>query len=175
MEVDEVYLGGKEKNKHAKKKIRGGRGSVGKAIVLGALDRNSNTVQATVVQHNDAETLQEFVYAHTDPEAVVYTDEFTGYASLRRKHETVAHSDGEYVRGAVSTNGIESFWALLRRGYTGTYHHMSRKHLQRYVNEFTGRRAVRWLNTAEQMAHLVRRMAGKRLPYQDLIAPAIIN
>ena len=76
----------------------------------------------------------------------------------------------EYVRGQAHTNGMESFWSMLKRGYEGTYHHMSEKHLGRYVNEFSGRHNTRPLDTADQMASMVRGMEGKRLRYQDLVA-----
>lgn len=82
----------------------------------------------------------------------------------------VKHSVKEYVNGQAHTNGIESFWALLKRGYHGTYHHMSAKHLDRYVNEFAGRYNHRPLDTIDQMASVSRRMVGKRLRYRDLIA-----
>ena len=78
------------------------------------------------------------------------------------------HSVGEYVNGMAHTNGIESFWALLKRGYHGTYHHMSEKHLQRYVNEFSGRHGVRAQDTIDQMSDVVVGMVGKRLRYADL-------
>ena len=80
------------------------------------------------------------------------------------------HSVSEYVNGQAHTNGIESFWAMLKRGYHGVYHKMSVKHLNRYVNEFTGRHNVRPLDTMKQMEEVVRGMEGKRLRYVDLIA-----
>ena len=86
------------------------------------------------------------------------------------KHEAVKHSVGEYVDGMAHTNGIESFWALLKRGYHGTYHHMSEKHLGRYVNEFAGRHNERSRDTLDQMQLIVDGMVGKRLRYKELIA-----
>ena len=86
------------------------------------------------------------------------------------EHGTVKHSIGEYVNGMAHTNGIESFWALLKRGYHGTYHHMSEKHLNRYVTEFAGRHNVRPADTVDQMQAMARNMAGRRLRYADLIA-----
>jgi hypothetical protein len=102
--------------------------------------------------------------------ATVYTDEAAAYRRLNRPHETVSHSVGEYVRDMASTNGIESFWAMLKRGYTGVYHWMSAKHLHRYVTEFSGRHNQRPLDTIDQMAAMVRNSIGKRLRYADLIA-----
>lgn len=85
-------------------------------------------------------------------------------------HEAVKHSAGEYVREQVHTNGIESFWAMMKRGIVGVYHHVSKKHLHRYVNEFTGRHNIRGLDTLEQMSAIARMMSNKRLRYADLIA-----
>ena len=96
--------------------------------------------------------------------STVYTDEHPGYRGMPNvKHETIRHSAREYVRDQIHTNGIESFWSLLKRGYVGTYHHMSVKHLDRYVNEFAGRHNDRPSDTETQMQHIARDMSGKRL------------
>ena len=101
----------------------------------------------------------------------VYTDESLAYRGLRRHHKAVKHSGGEYVRAQASTNGMESFWAALKRGHDGVYHWMSAKHLHRYVTEFEGRHNVRPLDTADQMATMAARTVGKHLPYEVLIGP----
>ena len=114
-------------------------------------------------------TLSNFVAAQAAPDAMVYTDDSKSYSGLPH-HESVVHSRGEYVRDDVHTNGIESFWSLFKRGYHGTFHHLSEKHLDRYVREFTGRNNIRDLDTIDQMAALVRGMVGKRLRYRELVA-----
>ncbi|MCY4575502.1 MAG: IS1595 family transposase [Chloroflexi bacterium] len=168
VEVDETAIGGLEKNKHANKKTRQGRGTVGKTIVVGVLDRPTNQVVAGTVAEADARTLQGKVLDATDTTAQVYTDDAGAYRGIARKHEAVSHSTGEYVREQAHTNGIESFWALLDRGIMGTFHHVSPKHLDRYVTEFAGRHNQRPLDTVSQMERVAGGMVGERLRYRDL-------
>ena len=154
VEVDETYMGGKRANmSNAKRKelANTGRGAVGKFAVVGAKDRTTKQVRAQVVENTDKPTLQGFVTVHAAPDATVYTDEASAYEGLPMPHEAVKHSVKEFVRGQVHTNGMESFWSMMKRGYVGVYHKMSPKHLNRYVTEFQGRHNDRESDTLDQM------------------------
>ncbi len=171
VEIDETFVGGKARNMHAykRKQVIKGRGPVGKTAVVGAKDRATNRVSAAVVKNVDQPTLQGFVAENVKPGAKVYTDDHGGYVGLPN-HETVRHSVAEYVNGMAHTNGIESFWSMLKRGHKGVYHKMSPKHLHRYINEFAGRHNQRESDTIDQMAAVARGLGGKRLQYKDLTA-----
>ena len=169
VEADETYIGGKETNKHESHKLKLGRGTIGKTPVTGVKDRGTKEVRVQVTQPVNRATIQEFVEEHVSPDATLYTDESSAYDGLPN-HETVKHSVGEYVNEQAHTNGMESFWALLKRGYYGTYHKMSDKHLTRYIGEFAGRHNARPVDTIEQMTIMERGMMGKRLTFQELVA-----
>ena len=170
IEVDETYMGGKRKNmSKAKRAQLEGRGAVGKTAVLGAKDRTTNRVSARVVAETDKATLQGFVAQQAMPEATVYTDEHASYQGMPFHHETVKHSVAEYVRDQAHTNGVESFWSMLKRAHTGTFHKLSPKHLDRYVSEFAGKHNIREEDTLAQMVAVTAGLIGKRLMYRQLI------
>ena len=174
VEVDETYVGGIEGNKHEHKKLHAGRGPVGKTPVIGLRERGGKTIAKPVAALN-AEGLQGAIFQHVEYGSTVHTDEAGAYVDLGTlfyKHEAVNHGAGEYARGDVTVNGIESVWAVLKRGLIGVYHHVSPKHLGRYCGEFTFR-----LNdgdvkrqTMDRLNSLIAMTAGRRLTYAELIA-----
>ena len=173
VEVDETYFGGRRRNMSnttRKALAATGRGAVGKTAVVGVKDRATKHVAATVVTATDAATLQGFVREHTAPGATVYTDDAPAYESLPFNHATVKHSLSEYVKGDIHTNGIESLWSMLKRAHKGTFHKLSPKHLDRYVQEFAGKHNLREHDTIDQLTALSGGMDGKRLRYRTLIA-----
>ncbi len=171
VEVDETYMGGRRANmSKGKRSTLEGRGAVGKTAVVGAKDRATKAVAARVVPDTKADTLQGFVAEHVAPDATIYTDEASAYERLPFDHETVKHSLEEYVRGDVHTNGIESVWSMLKRAHERTFHKMSPKHLERYIQEFAARHNLRDEDTINIMAAVATGMNGKRLRYTDLIA-----
>ena len=145
VEADETYIAGQAKPecRPSGGAPRKGRGTAGKFVVAGVLDRTTNQVSAAAVPNIKTLTLTKFVHDRTTDDAQVYTDELMSYNALRRKRGIVEHGAHQYVDGDAHTNSIESFWATIKRAYKGTFHSMSEKHLNRYVTEFAGRHNFR--------------------------------
>ncbi len=173
VEVDETYMGGRQANMpKAKRKELARGGTAHMTAVIGIKDRESNEVRAEVVADTTKPTLQGFVREHAEPGAAVYTDEHRSYIGLGADydHGTVNHRVGEYVDGMIHTNGMESFWSMLKRAHKGTFHKLSPKHLHRYVDEFAGKHNIRDSGTLAQMRDTVARLVGRRLLLRHLVA-----
>jgi transposase-like protein len=178
IEVDECFVGGLEKNKHAHKKLNAGRGSVGKVAVLGIRERGGET-RAMVIDATDSRTLHGAVHAHVKPGSLVCTDEAQGYNGLDGlwfNHRSVNHGEGVYAKdsrkGRIHTNSIESVWAVLKRSIIGTWHQVSPKHLGRYVDEVTFRLndGNVTIHTLDRLDSFIAAVDGKRLTYERLTA-----
>ncbi len=169
VEIDEMFVGGKQSNRHKRDRERyTAEDQYGKKLVVAAVERGGRVV-AQPIHSTDANTLTRFVEANVKHGSRVITDDHGGYTDLMEsyRHRTVKHSVGEYVRNVdVHTNTVESLWSMFKRGFFGTYHRMSFKHMHRYVNEFAGRKNIRELDTLDQMVVIVRGMIGKRMRYE---------
>jgi len=163
-------IAGQKRNKHASKRKHLGRGPVGKQAVAGVRARTGE-VRIDMVPSTDRRTLYDFLRSNVAQHSALYTDGHPAYVGLPGyDHEAVDHTIGEYVRGKAHTNGIESFWSLLKRGYTGVFHHLTWKHLDRYLNEFETRWNFRDMGSAARFDVLLESASGARLTYERLIA-----
>jgi len=171
VEIDETFIGGKNKNRHQSKKVEDsqGRSCKDKAPVLGMIERKGKLI-AKVVENTQCKTLTPEIIKNVKNTASVITDEWLGYNSLQKiyDHTFVKHNLGEYVNGKIHTNTIEGFWSLLKRGIIGIYHFTSKKHLQKYVDEFSFRYNTRY-NTESNRFNLLLCNLENRLTYKELI------
>jgi len=159
VEADETYIGGKEKRETGRSK---------KTAVFALVQRQGH-VRSFVVHRVTSKNLREIIRENVTPETRMMTDEYHGYRGLKNEfasHETVNHSRGHYVRGEVTTNTIEGYFSLLKRGLNGTYHHVSKHHLHRYLAEFDFRYNARTEDDATRAQMAIKGAEGKRLMYR---------
>jgi transposase-like protein len=172
VEADETYIGGKEKNKHRNKRTKGNIGGMGKEIVFSLVERQGR-VRSQHMPEVTGKTLRPILIAQVDRKSFLMSDDAGQYRHVRKDfptHQTVNHGIGEYVRGPAHTNTIEGYFSILKRGITGTYHHVSQQHLKRYLAEFDFRYNERMalnVSDAQRADKAVKGVVGKRVTYQQ--------
>lgn len=175
VEVDETYVGGKNKNRHADKKIENsqGRAAIDKTPVVGLFERNGK-VLTFVAENTEAETLHQIIDNNVSNEAIIVTDAYKSYVGLNKKfnHVVVKHQDGGYVtkigEHKFHTQNIENFWSIFKRGYIGIYHYMSKQHLHRYTTEFGYRYNTRQQSSVERFEDALSKVSSARITYDKL-------
>jgi transposase-like protein len=170
-EVDETFIGGKNANRHADKKIPFDDNNSGKTVVFGILQRGGE-VRAQVVPNRTTEVLTDIIKANIASKSIMVSDEHKGYRKLKfdYTHKKVNHNRGEYVNGIAHTNSIEGYWSLLKRGIVGIYHNVSPKHLNRYCAEFLYRYNTRAVKDGDRFELAIKNVSGRRLTYSKLIS-----
>lgn len=171
VEVDETYVGGKPRKQHGQPKAKRGRGT--KKVPVVALVERGGRVRAHKIEHVNAKTLKGAILENVDRSSAIMTDEWRSYHGIGKEfaggHHVVNHGRGEYVRGDASTNEAEAFFALLKRGIVGSFHHVSKKHLDRYCDEFSFRWNHRKTTDSERTVEAIKGAEGKRLMYREPI------
>jgi transposase-like protein len=173
VEVDETFVGGKNKNRHPHKKVINsqGRAFIDKTPVLGILNRDNGCIKCFVVEDTKAKTIQPVILNNVEQGSTIMSDEWWAYNGLNKfyKHKIINHSNKEFVKEDCYTNTIEGFWSLFKRGIIGIYHFTSRTHLQKYADEFSFRYNHRENTIDKNFNIFLQTTNDKRLTYKTLI------
>ena len=171
VEVDETYVGGRPRKEHGKPKAKRGRGT--KKVPVVALVERGGKVRAHKIDSVSAKTLKGAIRENVDRKSRIMTDEWRSYRGIGKEfdggHEAVNHGKGEYVRGDAHVNTSESYFALLKRGIVGSFHHVSKQHLDRYCDEFSFRWNMRQTSDSARTEAAIKGSEGKRLSYRQPI------